>query len=616
MNKPIVRPLAIATPLFKAIRANMDRAGTFGIERHNQRMDAHTAFPFLKEIILFLTLSGVLIPLLARLRINPVLGFLAVGTVLGPDGLAGLSDAHPWLDYFTFSRHEGVDVLAELGVIFLMFMIGLEMSVNRLWSMRRLVFGMGGLQVGLTTVVIGAAAWQFGNPAEASFILGLVLAFSSTAIVMQLLSQRRELGSPLGQSTFAILLFQDLAVIPLLVLLSILGAQAGSGSFGSLLGMAAFKGVLTVVVIYLVGRRVVRPLFHQIAASHQPDTFMALTLLVALGVGAITWGAGLSMALGAMLAGLIVAETEFRHQVEITIEPFRGLLMGLFFLSVGMGIDLRAVLDQPLWIPLSVVGLLLLKSTLMLGLLRGFGLSWGRAVEGALLLSQGGEFAFIVIGLAVSIKVLPHEVGQFMLIVVGLSMLGAPLVARAGHVLGDWVDRRVGQAPHPEGSFSHMQGHVLIAGYGRVGHLVGRMLQAQHVPFVAIESDARLIARHRDEGVPLVFGDASRPELLGKLRLSEARAVVLTMDDTAAAVHAVHGIRQVMPDIRIIARARDEKHALTLLDAGASVVVPEALEASLKLADAVLGTLGVSPEDCAQQLDEQRALCMAALRDN
>ncbi|MBP6720270.1 MAG: NAD-binding protein, partial [Rhodoferax sp.] len=204
----------------------------------------------------------------------------------------------------------------------------------------------------------------------------------------------------------------------------------------------------------------------------------------------------------------------------------------------------------------------------------------------------------------------------FMLIVVGLSMLGAPLVARAGQVLGDWVDRRVGQAPHPDGSFSDMQGHVLIAGYGRVGHLVGRMLQAQHVPFVAIESDARLIARHRDEGVPLVFGDASRPELLGKLRLSEARAVVLTMDDTAAAVHAVHGIRQVMPDIRIIARARDEKHALTLLDAGASVVVPEALEASLKLADAVLGTLGVSPEDCAQQLDEQRALCMAALRDN
>jgi CPA2 family monovalent cation:H+ antiporter-2 len=580
-------------------------------------MDAHAAFPFLKEIILFLALSGVLIPLLARLRINPVLGFLAVGAVLGPYGLAGLAEAYPWMDYFTFARPDGVDVLAELGVIFLMFMIGLEMSVNRLWSMRRLVFGMGSLQVGLTAGVIGLIAWGFGNRIDASVILGLVLAFSSTAIVMQLLSQRRELGSPLGQSTFAILLFQDLAVIPLLVLLSILGAQAGTESFGALLGMAALKGVLTVVVIYLVGRRVVRPLFHQIAASHQPDTFMALTLLVALGVGAITWGAGLSMALGAMLAGLIIAETEFRHQVEITIEPFRGLLMGLFFVSVGMGIDMRAVLDEPLWIPLSVLGLLLLKSTLLLGLLRRFGLSWGRSLEGAMLLSQGGEFAFIVIGLAVSINVLPRDVSQFMLIVVGLSMLAAPLVARAGKLLGDWVDRRSGQTqPHTEGAFSGMQGHVLIAGYGRVGHLVGRMLQAQNVTFVAIESDARLIARHRGEGVPLVFGDASRPELLGKLKLSQARAVVLTMDDTAAAIHAVHGIRRLMPDIRIIARARDEKHALKLLNAGASVVVPETLEASLKLADSVLETLGVSPEESAQLLDEQRERCMAALRDN
>jgi monovalent cation:H+ antiporter-2, CPA2 family len=580
-------------------------------------MDAHAAFPFLKEIILFLALSGVLIPLLERLRINPVLGFLAVGAVLGPYGLAGVSQAYPWIDYFTFSRPDGVDVLAELGVIFLMFMIGLEMSVNRLWSMRRLVFGMGSLQVGLTAVVIGLVAWAFGNQVEGSVILGVVLAFSSTAIVMQLLSQRRELGSPLGQSTFAILLFQDLAVIPLLVLLSILGAQAGTESFGSMLGMAALKGVFTVVVIYLVGRRVVRPLFHQIAVSHQPDTFMALTLLVALGVGAITWGAGLSMALGAMLAGLIIAETEFRHQVEITIEPFRGLLMGLFFVSVGMGIDLRAVLDQPLWIPVSVLGLLLLKSTLLLGLLRRFGLSWGRSLEGAMLLSQGGEFAFIVIGLALSINVLPRDVSQFMLIVVGLSMLAAPLVARAGKLLGDWVDRRSRQTlPHNEGSFSGMQGHVLIAGYGRVGHLVGRMLQAQNVSFVAIESDARLIARHRGEGEPLVFGDASRPESLSKLKLMDAQAVVLTMDDTAAAIHAVHGIRRLMPNIRIIARARDEKHALKLLDAGASAVVPETLEASLKLADAVLETLGVSPEESARLLDEQRQRCMAALRDS
>ena len=579
-------------------------------------METHGAFPFLKEIILFLALSGVLIPLLARLRINPVLGFLAVGTLLGPYGLAGQSAQWPWLGYVTFARHEDVEVLAELGVIFLMFMIGLEMSINRLWSMRRLVFGMGSLQVGLTALLIGVIAWRFGNQMEASVILGLLLAFSSTAIVMQLLNQRRELGSPLGQASFAMLLFQDLAVIPLLVLISILGAGAGGESFGTLLGSAALKGVLTVLVIYLVGRRVVRPLFHQIAANRQPDTFMALTLLATLGVAALTWAAGLSMALGALLAGLIIAETEFRHQVEVTMEPFRGLLMGLFFLSVGMGIDTRALLAEPLWLPLSVIGLFVLKGTVIFALLRGFGLSWGRALEGGLLLSQGGEFAFIVIGLALSFNLLPRDVGQFMLIVVGLSMLAAPLMALLGQRLGDWLERRtVAQQPLDAAEFGDLQGHVIMAGYGRVGHMVGQLLRSQGVPFVAIESNASRLAQSRRLGEPVVYGDASRPELLGKLHLVSARAVVLTMDDTAAALHAVHAIRQLAPDVHITARARDERHARTLLNAGATLVVPETLESSLKVADSVLQVMGVGPEVTGELLAQERQRCLAALRE-
>ena len=579
-------------------------------------MDSHGAFPFLKEIILFLALSGVLIPLLARLRINPVLGFLAVGTLLGPYGLAGLGEQWPWLGYVTFARHEDVAVLAELGVIFLMFMIGLEMSINRLWSMRRLVFGMGSLQVGLTAVLIGVVAWRFGNALEASVILGLLLAFSSTAIVMQLLNQRRELGSPLGQAAFAILLFQDLAVIPLLVLISILGAGAGSDSFGTMLGSAALKGVFTVLVIYLVGQRVVRPLFHQIAANRQPDTFMALTLLATLGVAALTWAAGLSMALGALLAGLIIAETEFRHQVEVTMEPFRGLLMGLFFLSVGMGIDTRELLAAPLWLPLSVVGLFVLKGLVIFGLLRVFGLSWGRALEGGMLLSQGGEFAFIVIGLALTFNLLPREVGQFMLIVVGLSMLAAPLVAHLGQRLGDWLERRtLVKKDTREAEFGDLQGHVIMAGYGRVGQMVGKLLRSQGVPFVAIENNAGRLAQHRRAGAPVVFGDASRPELLGKLHLDRARAVVLTMDDTAAAVHAVHAVRQIAPGVHITARARDERHARTLLDAGATLVVPETLESSLKVADSVLQAMGVAPEVSGALLEQERQRCLTALRD-
>ena len=580
-------------------------------------MDAHDSFPFLKEIILFLALSGVLMPLLSRLKINPVLGFLSVGVLLGPYGLASLAQAWPPLSWFTFVRPDQVAFLAELGVIFLMFMIGLELSVERLWSMRRLVFGLGGLQVVLSAVAIGGLAIAFGNGIEAAVILGVVIAFSSTAIVMQLLIQRRELGTPLGQSAFAILLFQDLAVVPLLVLISILGTSSGEGSFAGLLGYAVVKGVLTVVVIYLVGRRLVRPLFHQIAVDKQPDTFTALTLLTTLGVAALTWFAGLSMALGALLAGLIIAETEFRHEVEITIEPFKGLLMGLFFMSVGMGIDLRALLAEPLWIPLSIVGLLALKSLIVFVLLRVFGLSWGRAAEGGLLLSQGGEFAFIVIGMALGLGLLERQTGQFMLIVVGVSMLAAPVVARLGQSLGDAIDRRIA-TPEPEGEdtgIGELYGHVIIAGYGRVGQLVGQMLDQQGVRYVAIENNAQLVAHQRKAGTPLVFGDASRPELLRKLRIDEARAVVLTMDHTAAAIHAVHAVRRMVPMMRIIARARDEKHALLLREAGASVVVPETLESSLKLTSWVLETLGVPPEAALRQLEQERERRILALRD-
>ena len=578
-------------------------------------MDAHGNFPFLKETILFLALSGVLMPLLSRLRINPVLGFLSVGVLLGPYGLASLAGTWPVLSWFTFARPEDVEFLAELGVIFLMFMIGLEMSVERLWSMRRLVFGLGGLQVALSAAAVGALALWFGNSIEAAVILGVVLAFSSTAIVMQLLIQRRELGTPLGQSTFAILLFQDLAVVPLLVLISILGASSGEGSFASLLGSAVVKGVLTVVLIYLVGRRVVRPLFHQITVEKQPDTFTALTLLTTLGVAALTWYAGLSMALGALLAGLIIAETEFRHEVEITIEPFKGLLMGLFFMSVGMGIDLRALLAEPLWIPLSVVGLLAMKALIIFVLLRVFGLSWGRSAEGGLLLGQGGEFAFIVIGMALALGLLERQVGQFMLIVVGVSMLVAPVVARLGQSLGDNIDRRAAPPAPEDMEVGELGGHVIIAGYGRVGQMVGQMLAEQGVAFVAIENDAQLIAHQRKAGVPLVFGDASRPELLRKLRIDQARAVVLTMDHTAAAIHAVQGIRRLMPMMRIIARARDEKHALLLREAGASVVVPETLESSLKLTGWVLETLGVPPDAAMRLLEQERERRIVALRD-
>lgn len=569
-------------------------------------MESH-APAFLREVILFLGLAGVLIPLLQHRRINPVLGFLAVGMVVGPFGLGRLTSDTPWLHYLTFSRAEDVEVFAEFGVIFLMFMIGLEMSVDRLWAMRRLVFGLGTLQVAITALAIGAIAYAFGNPLESSVVLGLVLGFSSTAVVMQLLSQRRELGTPLGQATFSVLLLQDLAVVPLLVLVTIL-AQDGSGNFLGLLGTAAAKGIATVAAIYLIGRRVVRPMFHQIAANGQSESFMALTLLTALGVALLTQVAGLSMELGALLAGLLIAETEFRHEVEVTIEPFKGLLMGLFFMSVGMGIDVSSILAEPLLLPGSVVGLLAIKGAVVLGLFRAFGLTWGRAVEGGLMLSQGGEFAFIVIGMAMGLGIFTPQIGQFMLLVVGLSMLVTPPLALVGRKLGDAIDARVGQkiASDDDGALKQISGHVVIAGYGRVGQMIGELLGGQGVPFAAIENDAKLVARQRAQGEPVYFGDASRPELLRKFHLERAVAVVLTMDHTAAAVHAVKGIRAAFPSIRIAARARDEAHAGTLRNAGATIVIPETLESGLQLAGSVFDTLGVPGEVAARLLDQER----------
>lgn len=574
-----------------------------------------SGIPHLREALLFLALAGILIPLLQRFRISNVLGFLVVGLVVGPFGLGRFAADLPWLSWLSFSGGPGVAALAEMGVMFLMFSIGLELSTERLWAMRRWVFGAGTLQIVVTAIAVGLIAARFGHAADTALLIGLILAFSSTAVVMQLLSARHELGTPTGRSVFSILLMQDLAVVPVLILVGTLGSPGGGGVTLSV-AIALLKAAAAIAFIYLLGRRVIRPLFRWFAASRQADTFMALTLLSSLGIASLTFAAGLSMALGAFLAGLLLAETEFRHEVEVTIEPFRGLLMGLFFMSVGMGIDLRALLAEPLWIPLSVVGLLALKALIIFVLLRVFGLSWGRSAEGGLLLGQGGEFAFIVIGMALTLGLLDRQVGQFMLIVVGVSMLAAPVVARLGQSLGDSIDRRAAPPASDQTELGELGGHVIIAGYGRVGQMVGQMLAEQGVAFVAIENDAQLIAHQRKAGVPLVFGDASRPELLRKLRIDQARAVVLTMDHTAAAIHAVQGIRRLMPMMRIIARARDEKHALLLREAGASVVVPETLESSLKLTGWVLETLGVPPDAALRLLEQERERRIVALRGN
>jgi CPA2 family monovalent cation:H+ antiporter-2 len=568
--------------------------------------------PFLREILLFLGLAGVLIPLLQRLRINQVLGFLAVGALLGPFGLGRMAQDLPWLGWFTFPNNGNVAMLAELGVLFLMFMIGLELSAARLWAMRRWVFGAGSAQVLLCSVLIGGAVWLLlAQSLAQSLVLGLVLSLSSTAVVMQLLAERRGTGTRLGQAAFAVLMLQDLAVVPILILIGALGAGAGGGQhpgIAMLALVAMAKAALAIAIIYAAGARVVHPLFRVFARHRQPDVFMALILLSTFGIAGLSAMAGLSMALGALIAGLLLAETEFKHEIELMIEPFKGLLMGLFFMTVGMGMDARQVLDAPLWLACAVLLLVAIKACVIAPLLRLGGLGWGRAVEGGLLLGQGGEFAFIVIGYAIAARLLDPGLGGRVMLAVGLSLFITPLLARLGRAIGDkWEDQaREQQAMRDDPAFDEARGRVIIAGFGRVGQQLAKLLDAQGIPYIAFENDAKLVSTLHAGGAPVYFGNASRPELLRRVHADEAPAIVLTMDHPSSALHAVRGIRREFPHVRLFARSRDETHARALKLAGASVVVPETLEASLQLSAFVLEAMGLDERVVDAIVDRER----------
>lgn len=569
--------------------------------------ESHT-LPFLREALVFLTLSGILIPLLQRFRVNQIVGFLAVGVLLGANGLALWIDTFPWLAHITFHETEGVAQLAELGVIFLMFMIGLELSAERLWALRKWVFGAGTAQVLLSAACIGVLAWAFGNRWPNALVLGLVLALSSTAVVVQLLTQRQALGTPLGQATFSVLMLQDLAVVPVLILIDLLGPRGAGDDVGTAVGLTVLKSVLVVGLIVVFGRRLIQPVFRAFAQQRQPEVFMALTLLISMSMAGLTAAAGLSMALGAFLAGLLLAETEFRHEVEITIEPFKGLLMGLFFMSVGMGIDVRAILHDPVWLPLSVVGLIALKAAIVAVLFRAGGLSWGRSIEGGFLLGQGGEFAFIVVGVAAASGLMDRQTVQFILLVVGLSLFVTPMLARWGAMAGEALDARL-RGPRDTTVVDETDvsgGHVVITGFGRVGRLAADVLSRQGVPWIAVEHDAARVAQWRSEGRPVFYGNASRPEMLQKLHVDRAAVVMVTMDQPAAALHAVQALRSACPHVPVVARSRDEDHARELLEAGATVVVPEAVEAGLQLTASALQALGVPDAAVAHTIELER----------
>ncbi|MFO0293005.1 MAG: cation:proton antiporter [Rhodospirillales bacterium] len=569
-------------------------------------MQAHHGLPYLREILIFLAAAGLVLPVALRLRVNPVLGYLAVGGAIGPFGLGLWAADMPLLSHLVISDLEGVRTLAELGIIFLLFTIGLELSLDRLWAMRRLVFGLGGLQVCVTAAAIAAIALAFGNPVPAATVFGAALALSSTALAMQILVQSRRLATPLGRTSFSILLLQDLAVVPIMLLVGMLAAQPGGGVAADVAAALA-KAALAIGAIYALGRLVLRPVLHLVAQARSREMFMAAILLVALGTALMTAAAGLSMALGAFLAGLLLAETEYRHEIEVDLEPFKGLMLGLFFVSVGMGIDWRLVAEMPVRLIASVVGLIALKAAIVAALCRAFGLPRHTAIEAGLLLGQAGEFAFIVVGMALTLGLVQDAAGQFMLIVAGLSMLATPPVAALARRAAAGLERSASAAAAAE-PIEPLDGHVVVAGFGRVGRMLAAALQAEAVPFVAVDPDPGTVARGRADGLPVFFGDASRLDMLERAHVAAAAGVVITMDDFAAAERIVRGIRLRWSSVPIYVRARDSAHARLLIAAGASSAVPETVEASLQLAGRVLEGLGVDEDIVRRRLEHQRAL--------
>ncbi|ALK08807.1 cation:proton antiporter [Blastochloris viridis] len=577
---------------------------------------------FYREALVFLGTAGVVIPLMARIRVSPVLGFLVAGLALGPHSLGRLAESAPWLGVIAITSHDTVDQLAELGIVFLLFTIGLELSFDRLWTMRRMVFGLGMLQVTVTTAAIGAIAWSFGNPFNASLVIGACLALSSTPIVLQLLAEQRRLASVAGRTIFAVLLAQDLAVVPILFLVAVFGNTAADTVTGALAGhsvlagllVAVLQGAVAVAVIIGFGRIILRPLFRLVALTRNRELFMAAILFVVVGTSLITHFANLSMALGAFLAGLLLSETEFRREVEVDIEPFKGMLLGLFFISVGMRIDPLQVASEPALLGLSIFGMVLLKIAVIGVLARLFGLAWPVAVEASLLLAGGGEFAFLVLGLARSGGLMPAEIEQFMLLVASGTMLLTPLLARLGGQAGLRARRAAALAAGHDDPGPIESGRTIVVGFGRVGRLVGELLQGEDRPFIAIDRNADAVASARKAGFSAVYGDATRPDFLRRCGLADAPAVVVTMDDPTAAEHVVAAVRAERSEVPVVARARDAAHAVRLFRLGATDVVPEAMEASLDLASAALQTLGGSRDEVHAAIRAKRELLKAPLR--
>ena len=557
------------------------------------------------DALVVLGTAGILVPILSRLGFSPVLGYLAAGALLGPLGLGSLSQSFPLLSWFTIGDYGDVAGIAELGVVFLLFLIGLELSLPRLLTMRRLVFGVGGLQILVTTALLAAAAAYSGKTLPEAIILGASLSLSSTAIVLELLSKQERMKTTAGRASFAVLLAQDLAVVPILIFIGLLAAGPQGAVLGSL-AKAFMQAVVALAVIVLFGRFLLRPLFRLVASTRSSDLFIATALFVIIAAGVVASQAGLSMELGGFVAGLLLAETEYRKAVEATIEPVKALLIGIFFFTVGMAIDIRALLREPLLLAGAVAGLIAVKSLLIVGLARLFRLSWPVAVEMGLLLGAGGEFAFVGLVLAAGSNLIDHSTASFALTVTAVTMALIPLLSHFARRFASRL-RAAGAAPselmmRPTGR----QRHAIVVGYGRVGKVVCALLKEHGIPYIAADSDASMVTRDRRDGHDVYYGDAADQKFLEICGLADAAGVIITIHTHHLIDDIVEHVRALRPDVLIVSRARDADHARHLYRLGATDAVPEAIEASLQLSEAALVGLGLPMGPVIASIHEKR----------
>ena len=552
--------------------------------------------PSLSDALVILGAAGAVIPIFARFRITPVIGFILVGLLVGPYGLGRHVDTVPWLYHFTISHPETLDIFAEFGIILLLFSIGLELSFARLWQMRRQVFGLGSLELlGIGAALTGALV-ALGQSFGGALALGLALALSSTALVLKITST----STPVGRAALSMLLFEDIALVPIIFLLGALGPQA-DGGMGELVTTIAM-GAAVIALLLVLGRYLLPPLFAQAARTKSPELFLAASLLVVILAALATAAVGLSPIVGALIAGLLIAETEYHSEVEHITEPFKGLALGVFLITIGMSIDFEVVAGNLWAIFVATAGVIALKAIVTGLLLRVMGARRGTAAETGILMASPSETTLIVLSAATAARLIDPATAQFWQIVTALGMTGTPLLAMIGRAVARQVDASAAQAPAEE----EQEPRAIIVGFGRVGRLIADMLITHGQPYVAVDSDTDLVTEGKRQGYAVTFGDAARGNALARLGADNAAAVILTMDEPVAAQRLVRKLRGEHHELPIIVRARDTQHAALLYRAGASHAVPETLESSLQLSEAVLVDLGVPMGPVIASIHEKR----------